>query len=198
MDRVMDRAFSRAQSKVLTEERAQAPKEVVPEKDQIQKILEDYHRRDYIRCLGLKRPHYNALDQAVWVVSNSDVSKAFRNLSLGLHPDKNPDPRAREAFDALNDAVRKLKDPQSRGEIVRDLAERDKKMEKLSWGPAGNDMQEELQKQVERAQEVRSLKKEDANDFANKIAKQVNPSKNLTCIEHFWEIYVFLGSIRLR
>lgn len=38
------------------------------------------------------------------------VSKAYRKLSILVHPDKNPGEEAREAFEALNEAHRMLKD----------------------------------------------------------------------------------------
>lgn len=38
------------------------------------------------------------------------VSKAYRKLSILVHPDKNPGEEAREAFEALNEAHRALKD----------------------------------------------------------------------------------------
>ncbi len=40
----------------------------------------------------------------------AQVSRAYRKLSILVHPDKNPGEEAREAFEALNEAHRALKD----------------------------------------------------------------------------------------
>jgi hypothetical protein len=50
-------------------------------------------------------------------LSRSELSRAFRRKSLRIHPDKNPDPKAREAFDALNDLYQKLQEPITRCEV---------------------------------------------------------------------------------
>lgn len=44
----------------------------------------------------------------------SALSRAFRQRSLRVHPDKNPAPEARLAFDALNAAQRHLLDHNNR------------------------------------------------------------------------------------
>ena len=43
--------------------------------------------------------------------------------SLAVHPDKNPTPEAKAAFDKLNDAVRALRDDVRRGEALRTFAD---------------------------------------------------------------------------
>eukprot|EP00959_Pyramimonas_sp_CCMP1952_P365550 7655805-Pyramimonas_sp.AAC.1 len=115
----------------------------------------------------------NALDRPVWDVTDKELSRAFRKISLKIHPDKNPEPRAREAFDKLNSIYQMLQDESQRGELVRAAAERAKKMEKKSWNPAGKDLQEELGKVSAAAEEKRELLKEEANGFANEIAAQM-------------------------
>jgi DnaJ-class molecular chaperone len=54
---------------------------------------------------------YNKADGAPAVRCPSDISKGYRSISKFVHPDKNPHPMAREAFEALNLAVRTLRDP---------------------------------------------------------------------------------------
>jgi hypothetical protein len=57
----------------------------------------------------------DALGRPCWEVTPAQVSKAYRKLSVLVHPDKNPGEEAREAFEALNEAHRLLKDP---GQLV--------------------------------------------------------------------------------
>jgi DnaJ family protein C protein 8 len=62
------------------------------------------------RLLQLPGPGLNELGRAVWPVSSSEVSKAYRKLSLLVHPDKAPGPEARKAFEQLKQAYNELKD----------------------------------------------------------------------------------------
>ena len=73
--------------------------------------------------LGLPYPDVDALGRPVWKVTPGDVSKAYRKFSILVHPDKNPDSKARDAFEALNKAHRKLKDPASLDQILRENLE---------------------------------------------------------------------------
>jgi curved DNA-binding protein CbpA len=52
----------------------------------------------------------DALGRPSWDVTGAEVSKAYRRLSILVHPDKNPGDDARQAFEALNEAHRLLKD----------------------------------------------------------------------------------------
>ena len=51
-----------------------------------------------------------------------DIKKAFRKISLLIHPDRNPDDkdRAQKAFDALKKAEETLKDVKRREECLGD------------------------------------------------------------------------------
>lgn len=71
------------------------------------------------RMLELAPPEMDALGRTVWGVPAAEVSKAYRRLSVLVHPDKNPGDDARSAFEALNEAHRLLRD---RGRLVRALA----------------------------------------------------------------------------
>lgn len=66
------------------------------------------------RMLGLPDPTSDELGRPVWPCSAADVSRAYRRLSVTVHPDKNPGEDARRAFEALNQAHRILKDPAER------------------------------------------------------------------------------------
>jgi hypothetical protein len=47
----------------------------------------------------------------VWHVTQGEIAKAYRKLSVFVHPDKNSGDDARQAFEQLNQAYRTLKDP---------------------------------------------------------------------------------------
>lgn len=68
------------------------------------------------RLLELPQPELDALGRPAWGVPAAEVSKAYRRLSVMVHPDKNPGDEARAAFEALNEAHRRLRD---RGSLVR-------------------------------------------------------------------------------
>lgn len=62
------------------------------------------------RLLQLPGPTLNELGKAEWPVTSSELSKAFRKLSILVHPDKNPTDQARQAFEQLKEAYNELKD----------------------------------------------------------------------------------------
>jgi hypothetical protein len=70
------------------------------------------------RLLELPPPELDALGRPAWDVGPAAVSKAYRRLSVLVHPDKNPGDDARQAFEALNEAHRMLKD---QGQLVSSL-----------------------------------------------------------------------------
>jgi hypothetical protein len=63
------------------------------------------------RLLQLPGPQLNEMGKATWTVSSSELSRAYRKLSILVHPDKNPGSTAREAFEQLKQAYNELKDP---------------------------------------------------------------------------------------
>jgi curved DNA-binding protein CbpA len=88
-----------------------------------ERILADYEKGNFFACLGLPAPDCDDAGRPVWDVSESVISKAYRRASLAVHPDKNPLPEAKAAFDKLNDAVRALRDDVRRGEALRSFAD---------------------------------------------------------------------------
>lgn len=74
-------------------------------------ILKDYEAGDYFSCLSLPKPDCDDAGKPVWDVTDGQISKAFRKRSLAVHPDKNPSPEAKDAFEKLSDANRALRDP---------------------------------------------------------------------------------------
>src|SRR5574341_504588 len=66
-------------------------------------------QRDYYDILGVSRD-----------ASDTDIKKAFRQLALKHHPDRNPgDTHAEERFKAINEAYAALSDPDRRAQYDR-------------------------------------------------------------------------------
>jgi DnaJ-class molecular chaperone len=61
---------------------------------------------------------------ARWALTRRELSRAYRKASLGVHPDKNPAPEARRAFDALKEAHKLLQDGASRREYEQQEGEK--------------------------------------------------------------------------
>ncbi|MCX7991461.1 MAG: molecular chaperone DnaJ [Proteobacteria bacterium] len=66
-------------------------------------------KRDYYEVLGLSRD-----------ATENDIKKAYRNLALKYHPDRNPgDKQAEEKFKEINEAYEVLSDPEKRARYDR-------------------------------------------------------------------------------
>ncbi|KAK2079743.1 hypothetical protein QBZ16_002138 [Prototheca wickerhamii] len=74
--------------------------------DVIPRILLHHKERNYFRLLELPAPEADALGRMRWEGTPATVSRAYRRLSILVHPDKNPGEDARKAFEALNEAHR--------------------------------------------------------------------------------------------
>ena len=59
--------------------------------------------KDYYNILGIERG-----------ASQDDIKKAYRQLALRFHPDKNKDPGAEEIFKDINEAYEVLSDAQKK------------------------------------------------------------------------------------
>lgn len=70
--------------------------------------------------------------------SPKDIKKAFRRLSVKYHPDKNPDPEAKEMFKDINEANEVLSDPDKRRVYDRSGEEGIKQMAQQGQGGGFN------------------------------------------------------------
>ena len=59
---------------------------------------------NHFDTLQLPKPYADLAGEPVWDVSEEQVSKGFRKLSLCCHPDKSSDPEAPTAFEQLKKA----------------------------------------------------------------------------------------------
>ncbi|EPS72607.1 hypothetical protein M569_02151, partial [Genlisea aurea] len=71
--------------------------------EQMDLIKQIKRKKDYYDILGLDKK-----------CSNEDIPRAYRKLSLKVHPDKNPAPGAEEAFKQVSKAFKCLSDEESR------------------------------------------------------------------------------------
>ena len=88
-------------------------------------------------ALQLARPHADLLENPVWDVSDEQVSRAFRRLSLHCHPDKSQHPDAPRAFELLKKAKACLLDPHTREDYLIDYVKRAKTSWEGNWGLSG-------------------------------------------------------------
>jgi curved DNA-binding protein CbpA len=77
----------------------------------------------------------DALGRPTWECTDTDVSRAYRKLSLFVHPDKHgnkDNEKAREAFERLNEAHRILRDPGKRADELSQRLEEAKTEARLA------------------------------------------------------------------
>ncbi|PRW57043.1 Heat shock N-terminal [Chlorella sorokiniana] len=125
--------------------------------DAIKRMLLAHKDRDYFRLLELPPPEVDALGRPTWPVTASEVSKAYRKLSILVHPDKNPGEEAREAFEALNEAHRALKDKDKLEGILQEHLEAAQRRADAALASASLD--ERLVLQAQQAQQAKALRK---------------------------------------
>jgi len=140
-------------------------------KDAIQRILLADKDRDYFRMLALPLPEIDALGRSKWDVTPIEVSKAYRKLSILVHPDKNPGDEARQAFEVLNKAHRLLKDAGELETILKDHLSKAKARKEEEEAKATLDERVVL---ISRQQEeAKTLRKQEAEALNAEIVLQM-------------------------
>ena len=97
---------------------------------------------NHFDLLKLKRPHADRMDHPVWEVTDDDVHRAFRKLSLCCHPDKSSHPDAPRAFEALKKAKKSLSDPLERDDYLNEFVRQLKVSWEGNWSAASSSQDE--------------------------------------------------------
>lgn len=121
--------------------------------------------------LGLEYPDVDALGRPVWHVTPNDVSRAYRRLSILVHPDRNPGEDAREAFEALNESHKKLKDPEQIDTILKDNVGR--ALERRNKALASGTLQERVDRMAKQQEEEQKLRQEESASLNDEILEQM-------------------------
>lgn len=190
MDRVLERAFQQAFSHhnihAMSEEDVQRTKvqaefareealhksgAAMTAKDAIERIMLADKKKDYFRLLQLPLPEVDDLGRPTWDCSAGDVSKAYRKLSMLVHPDKNPGDDARAAFEALNKAYKALKDPGELEEQLKHQLEDAKARREQAEATAS--LEERVVINAQRNKQAKALHKQEGSEFQAEILRQM-------------------------
>eukprot|EP00798_Chlamydomonas_sp_ICE-L_P010606 gene10606-12276_t len=102
--------------------------------------------------MGLDEPTTDGFGRPRWPCTPGDVAKAYRKLSVLVHPDKNSGKDARKAFEALNETHLILKDPGRREKVISAAAAEVGEREQMKgW-------QEEPKRKADASQRSREVK----------------------------------------
>uniref|UniRef100_A0A7S1ZKK5 J domain-containing protein n=1 Tax=Trieres chinensis TaxID=1514140 RepID=A0A7S1ZKK5_TRICV len=85
----------------------------------VRKILAASERGRHYAVLGLRGWDLKVGPWHLFQITSRDVKKAYRNAARSVHPDKNRDGRANEAFRAVEDSAAILGDEKARKEYDR-------------------------------------------------------------------------------
>ena len=91
---------------------------------------------NHFDALQLAKPYADLMGEPVWDVSEVEVSKAFRKLSLCCHPDKSQDPEAPAAFERLKKAKACLLNELDRDDYLRSFVADQKEVWEGNWAQA--------------------------------------------------------------
>lgn len=152
------------------EESLRTSKQPMTAQDAIARVKLAWKDKDYFRLLNLPLPDIDELDRPVWSCTPNDVSRAYRKLSVLVHPDKNPGSDAREAFEALNEAHRKLKDPAGLEEILKEGAAKTKREKERREARASGD--ERIQLNAFKRERAGQLRAEQGKSFQAEVAEK--------------------------
>lgn len=155
------------------------------QREAIHHILEMYKKKDYFGLLRLDYPSVDALGRPVWDVSPAQVSKAYRALSVLVHPDKIASSQihssdihqiARDAFEALNESHKKLKDADALEQILKDSIAMAKDKKEREVAGLGS-VQDRVQYMSGELIEKKRLRKEQSDVLNEEIQEQMKEKR---------------------
>uniref|UniRef100_A0A7S2L5V5 J domain-containing protein n=1 Tax=Leptocylindrus danicus TaxID=163516 RepID=A0A7S2L5V5_9STRA len=88
----------------------------------VNKVLKAASKGDHYRVLGLSNNEKKIGSFVLFRVTPAHIKKAFRERARKLHPDKNTDPRATQAFIELEESASVLADADSKEEYDETVA----------------------------------------------------------------------------
>ncbi|KAK9917709.1 hypothetical protein WJX75_007409 [Coccomyxa subellipsoidea] len=139
--------------------------------DAIQRILAAKKEKDWFRLLELEPPEIDALGRTVWGVPSADVSKAYRRLSVLVHPDKNPGADARAAFECLNEAHRLLRNRGQLEEVLKEHADTARRRKEAAEAAATPE--ERVILYAAKKDAAKELQKQEGESFQAEIVRQM-------------------------
>jgi DnaJ family protein C protein 8 len=166
-----DPEFRKQKRQRIEEDQLRKKTDEMTAKDAIQRILLADKDRDYFRMLALPLPEIDALGRPKWDVTPIEVSKAYRKLSILVHPDKNPGDEARQAFEVLNKAHRLLKDAGELEAILKDHLGKAKARKEEEEAKATLD--ERVVLIARQQEEAKTLRKQEAEALNAEIVRQM-------------------------
>ena len=111
-----DRQWEADLQKMNKAQRSQAKKKRLQDAKVVNLVLSS---PDHYKTLRLSRPLWNPWASFPKSASPKQVKKAYRDLARKVHPDKNKDGRAEEAFDKIQEAYETLSDKGKKREYDR-------------------------------------------------------------------------------
>ncbi|KAF5839613.1 DnaJ-like protein [Dunaliella salina] len=182
MDRFFERAFNKVHAQVNAVQSVPPPnagnggEQQPPEpevKNAIQAILLHWRNKEYFKLIQLPEPTADELGRPTWACTPADVSRAYRKLSVLVHPDKVEGDEAREAFEALNQAHRILKDPSQLEEVLKVAGARARREKERADAAAAVDSSSRAALASSKNQEIKRLRQEQGREFQDTILEQM-------------------------
>ena len=163
--------------------------------------------RDFFDVLGLRRPRTGPVGKMqskievtikgnakIVGIDRSAVKKAYRKLSLLVHPDKNCDPEAQDAFDLLQEAYETLADDSRRVAYQRLLKKKEAARRRNQMRRIYNHVESGIGI-IKHYSTMRPTMDISPPDWYSQVARSMQSifgGINLTALFRFWLLFVFL------
>ena len=131
--------------------------------------------------LNLPLPSIDALGRPAWSTPATDVSKAYRNLSRVVHPDKIHDPdlkeKARDAFEAVKAAYAALSNEDTLEEVLREYAAVAKERGDLEDRHNDKTLDQKMDAMGKELDERKRLREEEYVSMTDEIRRQLEEKR---------------------